>query len=286
MTFTFKQWYVANGDKLNETRKSKYHSDPTYREKVLAGNRASREKRRADTADERREERKAVRVKTASRPFKTVKSRIGKSTQELFTIGALALALGCSIQAIRNWERDGIIPEAKLRSDKGESGDRLYTQAQIESIRKRLLKKGYIEEGAVRERPRIKPVFRTIRLSNGTVEEVPLFLIGALSQAVSRNVVTLEQLEARGSLPRTPFRTSSVNRRLYTADMIQAVRAAFERHGDELRGDAAWKAFYNDVLSQWTEQGVVGAVLVEAAPPRQETPHATQSQERRSIAGV
>lgn len=281
MSFTFKQWYAANGDKLNESRKSKYNTDPSYREKVLAGNRASREKRRADTAVERREERKAIRVKTAARPFKTVRSKVGKSTQELFTIGALALALGCSIQAIRNWERDGIIPEATLRSDKGENGDRLYTKVQIEKIRKRLLKKGYIEEGAVRERPRIKPVYRTIRLSSGKVEEVPLFLIGALSQAVSRNVVTLEQLESRKSLPRTPFRTSSVNRRLYTAEMIEAVKSAFERHGDEIRGDAAWKAFYNDVLKQWTELGVMNAVLVEAAPSRMESPHG-QTQERRS----
>jgi DNA-binding transcriptional MerR regulator len=285
MSFSFKNWYDANGERLNQKRMQRYQTDPEYREKVLAANKASRDKRRVDTADKRREEKRAIRAKTTARPFKTVNQQVGDSTQELFTIGALALALGCSIQAIRIWEKEGIIPATPLRSDKGESGDRLYTQKQIKNIKKILVKKGHVKEDPVRERPRIKALFRTIRRANGRLEEVPLFLIGALSQAVCRNVVTLEQLESRGCLPRTPFRASSVGRRLYTAEMIEAVKDGFERYGDEIRGEALWKAFHDDVLKQWTALGVIGAVLVEAVPKRSETANA-ETEENSDTVGV
>ena len=64
---------------------------------------------------------------------------LGGIETEVFTIGALALALDKTIVTIRLWERKGYIPRApyRLRSKtlKGEKtgGNRVYTRALIES---------------------------------------------------------------------------------------------------------------------------------------------------------
>ena len=64
---------------------------------------------------------------------------LGGVETEVFTIGALALALEKTIVTIRLWERKGYIPRApyRLRSKtlKGEKtgGNRVYTRALIES---------------------------------------------------------------------------------------------------------------------------------------------------------
>jgi hypothetical protein len=67
-----------------------------------------------------------------------VKTLGGKDT-EVFTIGALALALEKTIVTVRLWERKGYIPRApyRLRSKtlggKKTGGNRVYTRALIES---------------------------------------------------------------------------------------------------------------------------------------------------------
>ncbi|NDB82230.1 MAG: hypothetical protein EB127_05745, partial [Alphaproteobacteria bacterium] len=64
---------------------------------------------------------------------------LGGVETEVFTIGALALALEKTIVTIRLWERKGYIPRApyRLRSKtlagKKTGGNRVYTRALIES---------------------------------------------------------------------------------------------------------------------------------------------------------
>lgn len=55
---------------------------------------------------------------------------------ELFSIGALADALGKAVVTVRLWERKGVIPKAQYRTPNknGKGGRRLYTRAQIEGI--------------------------------------------------------------------------------------------------------------------------------------------------------
>lgn len=264
MSFSFKEWYELNGKRLNAQRKAKYHGDPEYRARVLRTNQESRAKLKESTQAERKEEKKAIKLRAQEKRFKTVVAEVDGVTETLFTIGALAKALGCSIQAIRLWERQGVIPPTPLRTGKGSSGDRLYTEAMVSEIRTILLAQGRLRSQAVKEKPKDRALLRYIRLSNGAIKQVPLYLIGVLAKHVHRNVVTLEQLEAKGFLPRTPFRVSSVGRRLYTGAMIQAVKQAFESRNGEIRGEPAWQSFHADVLAQWTSQGVMQAVLVEA----------------------
>lgn len=275
MGFQFKQWYNANGKQLNEKRQARYNSDPEYRQKVLASNAESREKRRKSGKKVAAKKRKP---KTDPKPYKVVEAVVDGSKAKLFTIGLLAKELGCSIQAIRLWERNGVIPEAPLRSGSGVAGDRLYTDAAVKIIKEVLLAQGRISRNRSKDRPTIRALTRYVRYADGRVEQVQLFLVGVLARAVNRNVVTLEQLESRGAIPVTPFRASSVKRRLYTADMIEAVQRAFEARGD-VRGEAHWKVFHEDIEAAWTAQGVIGASLVEAAPSREES--AADDNERR-----
>jgi hypothetical protein len=83
-----------------------------------------------------------------------IKTLGGKET-EVFTIGALALALEKTIVTIRLWERKGYIPRApyRLRSKtlKGEKtgGNRVYTRALIESTIEEFSRRGLLGSARV-----------------------------------------------------------------------------------------------------------------------------------------
>jgi hypothetical protein len=80
---------------------------------------------------------------------------LGGVETEVFTIGALALALEKTIVTIRLWERKGYIPRApyRLRSKtlKGEKtgGNRVYTRALIESSIEEFNRRGLLGSARV-----------------------------------------------------------------------------------------------------------------------------------------
>ena len=80
---------------------------------------------------------------------------LGGVETEVFTIGALALALEKTIVTIRLWERKGYIPRApyRLRSKtlKGEKtgGNRVYTRALIESSIEEFTRRGLLGSARV-----------------------------------------------------------------------------------------------------------------------------------------
>lgn len=68
-----------------------------------------------------------------------VKDKGGEEFETLYTIGALAEALGNSTVTIRRWIRAGVLPETKLKTapiegTPGNSRRRLWTRKQIEAI--------------------------------------------------------------------------------------------------------------------------------------------------------
>lgn len=290
-TTYFQEWYRDNGDLLNKSRRERYRDDPDYREKVLEQNREARRRRRKQTLKERREQRAASTTKP-SQAWKSVNVELkgengDKVVTKMFTIGAVARALDCSVQALRLWEKKGIIPETEYRYSKG---DRLYTKEQIEMYREILLKQGRIGQNRTRTRP-LPYVERWIAFSgerrkgkrvsedeladldvsiteailkNGRlVRKVKLFRIGVLAKAVGRTVVTLEQLEQRGAFPETPFRASEVGYRLYTMKMMEVVKKAFEDRDGEIRGEEAWQGFHDEVHGAWRALNVLGAEILD-----------------------
>jgi DNA-binding transcriptional MerR regulator len=264
--FSFKNWYAEHGGRLNKDRRKRYRDDPDYRKRVLAMNRTSRERRRKEQAEQRRAEREASKLKPRPLPFKTVEATVttedGEEVQaKLFTIGALARTVGCSVQAIRLWEKQGVLPPTELRNSKG---DRLYTAQQVEMIYELMKQQGRLNEAEgnePRKREKPKPFMRDVRFPNGRVENLPLFRIGVLAQAIGRTVLTVEQMEQRGALPPTPFRAASTRYRLYTGEMIEAVAQAMDARGGSIRGKERWRSFHDDILKEWKSLGVMGASL-------------------------
>lgn len=72
---------------------------------------------------------------------------------EFFTIGHLAKALGKSTITIRDWEREGWLPQAKYRTaprGKAKAGLRLYSRAQIEGIIRIAKEEGLLDTDRIR----------------------------------------------------------------------------------------------------------------------------------------
>ncbi len=254
-TTYFHDWYKTNGKSLNKRRKDRYNSDPEYREKVLAQNREARRKRREASQGERDAKKDAQKVKP-SKAWKSVNVEVDGKVVKMFTIGAVAKSLDCSAQALRLWERKGIIEETPYRYSKG---DRLYTLEQIEDMRASLTAQGRI--GPNKTRVKTSPYVECYILLAGRQRKklVRLFRIGTMAQMVGRTVVTLEQLEQKGYLPETPFRLSEVGHRLYTLGMMESVKAAFDKRGGEVRGEGSWRSLHDEVVKSWSAQGIVGA---------------------------
>src|ERR1700677_4147733 len=166
-SWSFTKWYEAHGDELNKQRKGKYQTDPKYRERVLQLNRASRERRRTAASKEKSEEKQAVKIATPTKHWKEEVS--GEKTY--FSIGALASILGKSVQAVRIWEEQHVLPKAKHRNKKG---DRLYTAKELASIREKLLSKGLIVEG-IRLRSEVRTRTMSLHLADGSVREEQVF---------------------------------------------------------------------------------------------------------------
>jgi len=261
--FDFKAWYDENGEELNKSRRDRYHSDPEYKARVLKGNRERRRKAREEKSQEQAKEREAKKVRIAEQPYRvveaTIKTKKGTVKETLFTIGALARVLGCSVQAVRLWERRGVLPETPLRNTKG---DRLYTADQVEQIRELMIKQGRLQPQRSRRKYTPRDYTWEVKRADGKVVKMKLFRIGVLATAIDRTVMTVEQMESRGALPPTPFRATKTRYRLYSLPMIEAVKTALDKHGDDMRGDD-WQAFFKDVHKRWKALGVIGAELVK-----------------------
>lgn len=106
---SFRKWYDKNGEGYNVRRKQRYHSDPEYREKVIARQREARKNNpRPSTASD-----KHYRV-------------VAGAQVEVFRIGYVVEAISRSEKTIRTWEAEGLIPPPTI-----EGKHRYYTQGQV-----------------------------------------------------------------------------------------------------------------------------------------------------------
>jgi DNA-binding transcriptional MerR regulator len=263
----FKAWYEKHHDDWNAKRRDRYKADPKYKATVLERNRKHRNERKKE--DQKRREDERSQQKLLQRPgWKTFVSVVDGQRVEHVTIGAYAQALGVSVQAIRLWERNGVIPPPGTERASGQQ--RVYTAEEVESNRKILLAQGRISEhpNVPSEDERVHPYERLVLYPNGRTRKENMYTIGVLAHAVHLTVVTLSHHERKGYLPRTPFRGSSVKRRLYTKPMIDVVLKAFEARPSGIRGRKAWKEFYAEVDKGWDKLGVKGAKLKQTLKRR------------------
>lgn len=253
-------WYEDNGDDLNERRRERYANDPEYRTRVKQWNQEARERRRKARKAEKRAEKRAVKMKASAGAWKTVEIEVDGVVTRMFTIGALARAVGKGISTIRVWERTGVLPETPYRSDKG---DRLYTVEMVEDIIEDLGRVGKLDHRRMKKRKKPSSVVRTVKPKKGPRREMRLYKIGTLAKAVGRTVVALTNMEKREALPCTPLVASSISYRLYTVEMIEAVQAAFAKRGGVIRGRLEWEGFYDEIYGAWVEQGIMDAKVIE-----------------------
>jgi DNA-binding transcriptional MerR regulator len=263
--FSFKKWYEDHGDDLNRSRRKRYKVDPEYRARVQKMNRESRRRHKLEQETERRKLEKNIEIPTEkARPWKTVQASamVGdKRVQaQLVTIGALARSLRCSVQAIRLWEKNGILPPTPLRNSKG---DRLYTAEYVEMAVELLRAQGKLNEDLLRRRYDPRNVVRDVKFADGSIKRLVLLRVGTLARAMGRTVLTVEQMEIKGLLPETPFRASKTQYRLYTEEMVEVASEVMRKWGHDLRNDEGREKFRSEMRRRWEALKVFGAQLVE-----------------------
>lgn len=106
----FEAYYEENKDRINNERRRRYHMDPEYRTRVLDDSRRYRDNKRGPTS-------RRVRMPRYHVPM--VKETGDGGEIRLFSVGAFAVSLGRSVQAINNWERAGILPQTPYRDRRG-----------------------------------------------------------------------------------------------------------------------------------------------------------------------
>lgn len=263
----FKAWYEKHHDDWNAKRRDRYKLDPKYKATVLERNRKHRNERKKE--EQKKREGEAAHQKVRELPgWKTFVSVVDGKRVEHVTIGAYAKRLGVSVQAIRLWERNGVIPPPGTERASGQQ--RVYTAEEVENNRAILIAQGRISEhpAVPSEGERVHPYERLVLYPNGRTRKENMYTIGVLALRVQLTVVTLSHHERKGYLPRTPFRGSSVRRRLYTKPMIDIVCKAFEARPSGIRGRKAWKEFYAEVDKGWEKLGVKGAKLKQVLKRR------------------
>lgn len=255
----FKEWYKNHADDWNKKRRERYAQDKKYRETVLERNRDHRSEKKEELQATAAKERKARKTGVKDR-WKTIVLD-GKT---YFSIGSVASTLRVSVQAVRLWERQGVIAPPSKRTDDGEGkGQRLYSIDDIEKIRKALAAQDRLPDIDPKKETSERSYERTVRYASGKVKTEKVFTIGVLARKIPKTVVTLEHLEREKKLPATTLRGSSVKRRLYTQPMIDIVKAEFDKRPMGIRGAEAWSEFYDAVYQGWKKLGVVGAKIVD-----------------------
>jgi len=268
----FADWYAANATEFNEKRRERYVNDPTYRARVRDTNQKVREKAKERRKIEHQAEVAAIRVKPPSRSLGApLQVRVGGQdvTTMVYTLGALARALGCAKVTLYKWEREGVLPETSLRNARGA---RIYTADQVLDIRKSLEASGKLEE--VRKRKAGIRAIRMYRVATASGEGLhTLHRLGTLAKLVQRSRETLHQWENYDLLPPTPLRSGGkTGHRLYTVEMMMAVKNAIDACGGEIVGDSTRKTFHDTVQSAWRDSAVFDMRVVPRTKQRRVAP--------------
>jgi hypothetical protein len=123
-----RRYYEQHKARLTRQRKKRYENDPEYR-------RAQLRNRRAQAAREKAARQGLPVVPKKLRPGKRLELEFPNGDSrvcEMFSIGQFAERVGVSLNTIRNWEQQGVLPRPIYFSV---GGHRLYTSDQMETVR-------------------------------------------------------------------------------------------------------------------------------------------------------
>jgi len=255
MAWNYKEWYAAHKEEVSEKRRKKYATDPKIKAAILKGNQDSRKRRQPQASE-------AVPngVRRDHGPFRSVVIE----GVVYFTLGGVAASVGCSHQALRVWEKAGLIPMPAIRTTADARSNRLYTQEQIDEIIKILTDGGHLRVRGEDKSP-IMALVRPVRLVGSTKwVKTALFRLGEVARVVTRAIYTLTTMEREGLLPKTPLRitlpkpTDGRARgavRLYTYEMIEVMSKAFLAL-PENPTPRQWKTFTHRIQSGWEALGI------------------------------
>lgn len=136
----FKQYYRDKRGDILGKRKSRYHEDSDYREKVMAQSRAYR----ARMAIERdKAHANGEPVKTGGGPRRPVNVKVNGSVQRAWTIGHLSKRINRSVAFVNNMAKVGLLPETPFRSERG---DRLWTDGMILTLKLAIQRRGEVSQ--------------------------------------------------------------------------------------------------------------------------------------------
>lgn len=126
----FKEYYETNRSDINTKRMRRYHTDPEHKERVLKSSRRYRDKNR--TAPK-------IRIPRFSTPM--VKEAGDGNEIKLFSVGAFAVFLSRSVQAISHWEKGRVLPHTPYRDGRGHrhyTPNMMYVVKEVVGDRRRL----------------------------------------------------------------------------------------------------------------------------------------------------
>ena len=239
-----KDWHRLRAKTLYDRSRLRYENDPEYREAVRV--------LKARTG--RRPEKTAAEKSRIAGAWLTIDVNVDGTMVPMFTISALAKALGRSLPTIRAWEHNGIIPKTPYKTVQG---DRLYPVEMIEQIYESLSTKGKVRVTPTRQVPRFRSLDKRVELTTGEVSRIRLYYVGALAHSLGLTSDHVVVMESAGHLPKTPLRYSKAGVRLYTLPMIEAVRRAYKEFQRSSKTAYDWGRFFDSIELQWIKQRII-----------------------------
>jgi len=236
MSTEYKQWYDSNKDLINHVKRERYKTDPFYRESILNRNKSYRQKASSGKAL------KARSWRVVEQPINLPDGTI--STKQYYTIGYLASSLNCSVQALRSWEKDGLLPSADYKDN---NGVRFYSQDTLVKIKDIVAQDLQVK---FKKQALQGKTYKCLDASDGIEKDIVLYKFNNLQQICGKSRITLDKLIAAGHIPATPLTVTGRAHRLYTLEMMKAVAAAFK---DIKKGskETRWASFRNQITSSW-----------------------------------
>lgn len=135
----YRTYYEDHRADLSDKRRTRYETDPEYRENAKEAARRYRQKKKAER-DQLRAEGKLPPARPKG-PRKPIEVSVNGTKALAHTITVAAERIGRSVDTLNHWSKVGLLPGTPIRSPRG---DRLFTDGMILVIRMAVMKRGEV----------------------------------------------------------------------------------------------------------------------------------------------